>query len=117
MTLQNITSHSGTRWPSSRPLSMNVAVLKVDGLRKFMARKVAVAVALSSCEEAKGLIVGVGKSLVAVVGFDFLLGAAAKFTPDLATLHCMYRTVRSPSPLHSQLRNERECSQNIVLLP
>ncbi len=71
-----------------------------------MTRKVAVAVALSSYEGTKGLIVDAGKSLVAVV-FDFLLGVAVKVIPDLATLH-RTRTVRSPLCMHSQLRSERE---------
>ncbi len=73
-----------------------------------MARKVVVV--LSSCEGAKGLIVDAWKSLVAVV-FDFLLGVAVKVIPDLATLH---RT--RIAPLQSQLRSERELSENFVPL-
>ncbi len=89
MTLQNITSNDYVtqRYQMTVVTATFQNCEKLDGLfGKFMTRKVAVAVALSSCEEAEGLTVDAGKSLVDVV-FDFLLGVAVKVIPDLATLH------------------------------
>ncbi len=116
MTLQNITSHSGTRWPSSRPLSKIVAVLKTGWSWKIYGQDSGRG--FEQLWRSRRFNCGFKEKFGGRGFWFFVRSGSESYTGSSNTAPYPYRPQPEPAqPLHSQLRNEREWSQNIVLLP